>query len=100
MEEFKPTLEITQVHLLNSHRNRFRELLETEGCVDPHLYTSHTLKERLVAEWLSIAFNPQKGNSDLVCLAEISVQEVPIKENELAKDLQCKEEEEAKMDIG
>lgn len=35
-----------------------------------------------------------------MCLAHISVQEALIKANELAKDLQCREEEEAEMDIG
>ena len=99
IEQLKPNIEAKQVYLLNSLRNRYRKLLETEGCGDPHLYTSQKLKERLMKEWPSLAFIPQKGSSDLVCLAHISVQEVLIKANELAKDLQCREEEEADMDI-
>jgi hypothetical protein len=99
IEELKPKIEMKHVFLLNSLRNRYRELLEVEGCVDPHLYTSQKLKERLMTEYPSLAFVPQKGYSDLVCLAQISVQEVLLKANELAKDLQSKEEEETRIDI-
>ena len=99
IEELKPKIEMKHVFLLNSLRNRYRELLEVEGCVDPHLYTSQKLKERLMTEYPSLAFVPQKGCSDLVCLAQISVQEVLLKANELAKDLQSKEEEETRIDI-
>ena len=64
-----------QVFLFSSIRERFNELhVGSKG--ECSSYSSQTLKQKLQALCPELAFIPQKGKSDIVCCADVSVGEV------------------------
>lgn len=76
IEEYKSLIiEQRQVFLLSSIKERFHSILIDSGD-GPPAYSSQTLKQRLQRDCPHFAFIPQRGKSDLVCSANVSVGEV------------------------
>ena len=86
IEEFRsPIIEESNVFLLTTLRDRFRDLLKQLGHDNPEAYSSQKLKLKLEKEWPEMYFVSQSGASDCICSSKISVSDALHKAAELTK---------------